>query len=138
MTFEDFLKGVDEFSAEKARKLSQAKTEQTKIDAFKRDVTRPEFKAFIEQIKKDAEKGLTNSDILPTPMEYIEEYTKANKVVPEDKLKFTNDQYSALSALNAIGYVVSLTSGKFYAEGMNQMFDAPLECEYAKVYWGIN
>lgn len=138
MKFEEFLKTVDCFSAEKARKTAIEKSETQKIAAFQETVKTPEFCDFVDSIKLAAMDGNTNMDMLPSSIEEIEFYTVNHKIVPEEKLKFSDRQRAAFSALRDLGYIVSIGNGKFYANGMNQMCDEPLECESARVYWGVN
>lgn len=138
MKFEEFLKTAEAFSAEKARNIAVEIAETTKIATFQEIVKMPEFCDFIDIIKEAALVGNTNVYIHPVPIEKIESYTMEHKLVPEELLNFSDRQRKAFSALKDLGYIVSIGVEKCYADGMNQMCDAPLECESARVYWGVN
>lgn len=138
MKFEEFLKTTEQFSAEKARNTASEASEFKKIDDFKEAVKMSEFCDFIDSIKEAAFAGNTNIDIFPSTIEEIELYTNEHKLVPEELLSFSDRQKKAFTALKDLGYVVSFKVGQFYAEGMNQMCDMPLECDSARVYWGVN
>lgn len=138
MKFEEFLKTTEAFSAEKARNMAVETAETKKITTFKEIVKMPEFCDFIDIIKEAALVGNTNVDIHPVPIEKIESYTMEHKLVPEELLNFSDRQRKAFSALKELGYIVSIGVEKCYADGMNQLCDTPLECESARVYWGVN
>lgn len=138
MKFEEFLKTAEAFSAEKARNMAVEIAETKKIATFQEIVKMPEFCNFIDIIKEAALVGNTNVYIHPVPIEKIESYTMEHKLVPEELLNFSDRQRKAFSALKDLGYIVSIGVEKCYADGMNQLCDAPLECEYARVYWGVN
>lgn len=138
MKLEEFLKTTEAFSAEKARNMAVETAETKKITTFKEIVKMPEFCDFIDIIKEAALAGNTNVYIHPVPIEKIESYTMEHKLVPEELLNFSDRQRKAFSALKELGYIVSIGVEKCYADGMNQLCDTPLECESARVYWGIN
>lgn len=138
MKFEEFLKTTEAFSAKKARAMAIEIAETKKIADFQETVKMPEFCDFVDDIKEAAFAGNTNVYIHPVPIEEIESYTVEHKLVPEELLNFSDRQRKAFSALKELGYIVSFGVQKCYADGMNQMYDAPLECESARVYWGIN
>ena len=138
MKFEEFLKTTEAFSAEKARAMAIETAETKKIADFQETVKMPEFCDFIDIIKEAALAGNTNVYIHPVPIEEIESYTMEHKLVPEELLNFSDRQQKAFSALKELGYIVNIGVQKCYADGMNKMCDAPLECESARVYWGVN
>ena len=138
MKFEELLKTTDVFSAEKARQLSIEKFEAQKIATFQETVKMPEFCDFIDSIKYAAMDGKTNTTVMPSPIEEIESYTVKRKIVPEEKLKFSDRQCAVFTALKDLGYIVNVGRAKFFADGMNQACDEPLESETARIYWGVN